>query len=169
MKTFFLFFLLTNLCLAQIEVHNYEISDNLILYNTGDYIITHNYEDTSCSSDLSYMDENSIVIDNVSYDYRLNKIVLDNKTYRFKKPWFSNKAYLVDVKSGNVLIKYRTCHKMLNAQQEIIDDNWKLLDSSVQKILLSWALNKQVRYALYNHEDKYESIKLISSSIGLFL
>jgi hypothetical protein len=166
MKINLLFFLFTSFCFGQFQTHTYQISDNTIEYDTGDLKVIYDFDAYNFTSGLSTMNDHSIVVDGIIYEYHLNRITLNDTTYKFKKPWFSNKAYLVDITTGNILIEFQTDHKDQNAQQEFVDDNWLQLDAQKQKVLSRWALNKQVAYAYYNASEADLGDTIIDAAIA---
>ena len=150
MKYLILFILAPIWMIAQNSTHSYQVDKKTAIYNDGAKEIDYNFHPLLVDNGVHTMIQDTLTYNGANYTYKRNHIVVDGITFKFNKPWFSNKTRLVNKTNGKLLATYVTDHKEHSVEVFKNEDNYKELDQKTKDVVDTWSTFKQVQYVHYN-------------------
>ncbi len=130
--------------------------ENIEIFIEND-TISYNYKNENFQYQNNSMDADSLYINNeASAFYSKKTLKIDDKKYKFKKPIFSRKAYLIDQTNNKKLIQFKVLDRENKIQVNLTDDFHIIENSKLKDKLKLWSFFKEAKYVYYKESTKID-------------
>lgn len=147
----FLFLLFPIVFFGQTVKYDYSLDKNDIkVFLEKDTIQYHFQEEVYNKKDGIHMTQDTLYIDDKAISYNKNNIFVDGREYKFKKPIFSKKAYLIDKTSKRILLTFEALYRKKKFSVIKTQHFSEISDVEIKKILKNWSFFKESKYIYYN-------------------
>lgn len=150
-----------NFLLAQNNSYDYVANTKTaVLMNEKEVLLRYSEDEDISFKEINFSRENVYKEGSKLASFKRFKLNFKDKTYKLKRPWFSNKTHLVDVETKD---KFFTNTYSKGKLTFINTNNYNMLSSEEQEILYAWTLFSNAK----NLTRRQQSRDIVGSTVIL--